>query len=61
MQIIDPLKLVAKLLKEKENAMRDIKNAPTHGTYVYAEGKKDALNEIIEWVTCNVEDLKKGE
>ncbi len=61
MQIIDPLKLVAKLLKEKENAMRDIKKASTHGEYVYAQGKKDALNEITEWVTLNVEDLKKGE
>lgn len=61
MQIIDPLKLVAKLLKEKENAMLGVKNAQRHDEYVYAEGKKDALNEIIEWVTVNVEDLKKGE
>lgn len=61
MQILDPLKLVAKLLKEKENAMHEIKNASTHGQYVYWEGKKEALNDIIEWVTVNVEELKKGE
>ena len=61
MQIIDPLKLVAKLLKEKENAILEIKNAVTHGQYVYGEGKKEALNDIIEWVTVNVEELKKGE
>lgn len=61
MQIIDPLKLVAKLWEEKEKAIHGIENASTVGKYYHWLGRNEALNDIIEWVTVNIEDLKKGE
>ena len=42
--------ILGKLLNAVDTALQEHKNAQTQSTYIYTQGKLDALKQVAEWL-----------